>query len=68
MGQYPNPSRKGSALPASFPAERRLPVDRRAFFRFWAAEAARWHIGACRDNAVADAILALARGEWPFER
>lgn len=33
-----------------------------------AAEAARWHIGACRDNAVADAILALARGEWPFER
>ena len=33
-----------------------------------AAEAARWHIGTCADEAVADAILALARGEFPFER
>lgn len=33
-----------------------------------AAEAARWHIGACADDAVAGAIEALARGEWPFER
>ena len=33
-----------------------------------AAAAARWHIGACADDAVADAVLALARGEWPFVR
>ncbi len=33
-----------------------------------AAEAARWHIGSCEDMAVGDAIRALARGEWPFER
>ena len=31
-----------------------------------AAAAARWHIGACDDFAVADAIEALARGEFPF--
>lgn len=31
-----------------------------------AVAAARWHIGACRDGAVADAIEALAAGEWPF--
>lgn len=33
-----------------------------------AAAAARWHIGACEDDAVAEAIEALARGEWPFVR
>lgn len=33
-----------------------------------AAAAARWHVGACEDDAVASAIEALARGEWPFER
>lgn len=33
-----------------------------------ATAAARWHIGACEDLAVADAIEALARGEFPFER
>lgn len=33
-----------------------------------AAAAARWHIGACEDDAVAAAVEALARGEWPFER
>ena len=33
-----------------------------------AAAAARWHIGACEDDAVAKAIEALAAGEWPFER
>lgn len=33
-----------------------------------AAAAARWHIGACEDDAVADAIEALARGEFPFVR
>lgn len=33
-----------------------------------AAAAARWHIGACADDAVAVAIEALAAGEWPFER
>ena len=32
-----------------------------------AAAAARWHIGACEDDAVAGAIEALAAGEWPFE-
>ena len=32
------------------------------------ARAARWHIGACGDDAVAVAIEALARGEWPFEK
>ena len=31
-----------------------------------AAAAARWHIGACKDDAVAEAIEALAAGEWPF--
>lgn len=31
------------------------------------AAAARWHIGRCEDEAVAQAIEALARGEWPFE-
>lgn len=31
-----------------------------------AASAARWHIGACEDDAVAAAIEALARGEFPF--
>lgn len=31
-----------------------------------AARAARWHIGACEDDAVAQAIEALAAGEWPF--
>lgn len=31
-----------------------------------AAAAARWHIGACEDDAVASAIEALAAGEWPF--
>ena len=32
-----------------------------------AAAAARWHVGACEDDAVAAAIEALAAGEWPFE-
>ncbi len=31
-----------------------------------AAAAARWHIGACEDFAVADAVEALARDEFPF--
>lgn len=31
-----------------------------------AAAAARWHIGSCDDEAVADALEALAAGEWPF--
>lgn len=31
-----------------------------------AAAAARWHIGACRDDAVAQAIECLAEGIWPF--
>ena len=31
-----------------------------------AAAAARWHIGACADDAVAVCIEALAAGEWPF--
>lgn len=31
-----------------------------------AEAAARWHVGACEDDAVAAAIEALARGEWPF--
>lgn len=31
-----------------------------------ARAAARWHIGACEDDAVAAAIEALAAGEWPF--
>ncbi|MBR3317312.1 MAG: HAD family phosphatase [Atopobiaceae bacterium] len=30
------------------------------------ARAARWHIGADVDDAVAGALLALAHGEWPF--
>lgn len=33
-----------------------------------AAAAARWHIGPCADEAVADAVLALARDEFPFTR
>lgn len=32
-----------------------------------AAAAARWHIGACEDDAVAAAIEALVAGDWPFE-
>ncbi|SEH37870.1 MULTISPECIES: HAD family hydrolase [Atopobiaceae] len=31
-----------------------------------AARAARWHIGPCEEDSVADAIEALAREEWPF--
>lgn len=31
-----------------------------------AVAAARWHIGACKDGAVAEAIEALVAGEWPF--
>lgn len=31
-----------------------------------AAAAARWHIGRCEEDAVAVAIEAVARGEWPF--
>ena len=31
-----------------------------------AKAAARWHIGSCADGAVSQAMLALARGEWPF--
>lgn len=31
-----------------------------------AAAAARWHIGACEDDAAAAAIEALAAGDWPF--
>lgn len=31
-----------------------------------AKAAARWHIGAVEDDAVPAAIMALARGEWPF--
>lgn len=31
-----------------------------------AAAAARWHIGRCEDDAVAQAIEALAAGSWPF--
>lgn len=31
-----------------------------------AAAAAKWHIGACADDAVAEAIEALACGIWPF--
>jgi len=31
-----------------------------------ATDAARWHIGQCRDDAVASAIESLAAGEWPF--
>ena len=33
-----------------------------------AKAAARWHIGAVEDDAVPAAIMALARGEWPFTR
>lgn len=33
-----------------------------------ATRAARWHIGRVEDCAVADAVLALARDEWPFDR
>ena len=32
-----------------------------------ASAAARWHIGPCEDEAVADALEALAAGEWPFK-
>lgn len=31
-----------------------------------AAAAARWHIGACADDAVAAVVEQLAAGEWPF--
>lgn len=31
-----------------------------------AAEAARWHIGQCKDDAVAAVMEQLAAGEWPF--
>lgn len=31
-----------------------------------AAAAARWHIGRCEDDAVAEAIEVLAAGGWPF--
>ena len=31
-----------------------------------AAAAAKWHIGACADDAVAEAIEKLAEGVWPF--
>lgn len=31
------------------------------------AAVARWHIGRCEDEAVADVLEALAAGEWPFE-
>ena len=31
-----------------------------------AAEAARWHIGRCEDEAVAAIIEAIVAGEWPF--
>ena len=30
------------------------------------AAAARWHIGPCEDESVADVLEALAAGEWPF--
>lgn len=33
-----------------------------------AVAAARWHIGTCEDDAVAEAIEALVAGEWPFTR
>lgn len=33
-----------------------------------AAAAATWHIGRCEDEAVAQAIEALAAGDWPFAR
>ena len=33
-----------------------------------AAAAARWHIGACADDAVAQIIERVAAGEWPFVR
>lgn len=32
-----------------------------------AARAARWHIGSCEDDAVAQALEVLASGGWPFE-
>ncbi|WP_273395119.1 HAD family hydrolase [Thermophilibacter mediterraneus] len=32
-----------------------------------AAAAARWHVGACEDDAVAAAIEVLASGDWPFK-
>ena len=31
-----------------------------------AAAEARYHIGACEDDAVAAAVEALVAGEWPF--
>lgn len=31
-----------------------------------AKAAAHWHIGPCENEAVADVLLAIARGEWPF--
>lgn len=33
-----------------------------------ARDAARWHIGHCDDEAVAEAVEALAQGEWPFTK
>lgn len=33
-----------------------------------AAQAARWHIGACEDDAVAQAIESLVAGEFPFTK
>ena len=30
--------------------------------------AARWHIGACEDEAVGEAVARIAAGEWPFQR
>ena len=33
-----------------------------------AKAAARWHIGPCADDAVADTLEVLAAGEWPFEK
>lgn len=33
-----------------------------------AAAAAHWHIGRCEDDAVAAAIEAITKGEWPFSQ
>ncbi|MGI6756012.1 MAG: HAD family hydrolase [Atopobiaceae bacterium] len=33
-----------------------------------AKAAARWHIGSCADDAVADAIFSLAQRSWPFDK
>ncbi len=32
------------------------------------AASARWHVGACKNDAVAEAIEALAAGAWPFAK